>query len=122
MSMAWGAARKLRQTVANLGRILAVEVSCAVRGLDLRAPLRPAPATAAALAALRARGRGAGAGRFLAPELAAAEGLITRGALLGATEAVIGALIGSRSVHLGLQLDHAGAGVSAEAVLRRRAC
>ena len=52
----------------------------------------PAPATAAALAALRARVEGPGPDRFLAPELAAAEGLITRGALLGATEAVIGAL------------------------------
>ena len=39
VSMGWGAARKLRQSVANLGRILAVELSCAARGLDLRAPL-----------------------------------------------------------------------------------
>ena len=50
VSMAWGAARKLRRSVANLVRITAVELSCAARGLDLRAPLRPAAATAAALA------------------------------------------------------------------------
>ncbi|HET9602094.1 MAG TPA: histidine ammonia-lyase, partial [Acidimicrobiales bacterium] len=52
VSMGWGAARKLRRAVANLDRILAVELTCAARGLDLRAPLAPAPGTAAALAAV----------------------------------------------------------------------
>ena len=41
VSMGWGAARKLRTVVANLGRILAVELTCAARALDLRAPLEP---------------------------------------------------------------------------------
>ena len=41
VSMGWGAARKLRRSVANLERILAVELVCAARGLDLRAPLAP---------------------------------------------------------------------------------
>ena len=41
VSMGWGAARKLRTVVANLRRILAVELTCAARGLDLRAPLAP---------------------------------------------------------------------------------
>ena len=40
VSMGWGAARKLRVVVANLTRIVAVELCCAARGLDLRAPLR----------------------------------------------------------------------------------
>ena len=92
VSMAWGAARKLRQSVANLGRILAVELSCAARGLDLRAPLAPGPATTAARDALRTRAEGPGPDRFLAPELAAAEALVTGGGLLHATEAVAGAL------------------------------
>ena len=39
VSMGWGAARKLGTVVANLGRILAVELTCAARALDLRAPL-----------------------------------------------------------------------------------
>ena len=56
VSMGWGAARKLRVAVANLRRIVAVELSCAARGLDLRAPLAPAPGTAAALARCCARG------------------------------------------------------------------
>ena len=58
VSMGWAAARKLRVAVANLRRILAVELVCAAHGLDLRAPLVPAAGTGAALAALRdARGR-----------------------------------------------------------------
>ena len=77
---------------ANLGRILAVELSCAARGLDLRAPLDPAAATGAALAALRAEVAGPGPDRFLAPELAAAEALVRSGGLLAATEAVTGPL------------------------------
>src|SRR4051794_41320448 len=31
---------KLRTAIENLGRILAVELTCAAHGLDLRAPLR----------------------------------------------------------------------------------
>src|SRR3954464_9869513 len=53
VSMGWGAARKLRTVVANLGRILAVELVAAGHGIDLRAPLQPAAGTAAVLATLR---------------------------------------------------------------------
>jgi histidine ammonia-lyase len=90
--MGWGAARKLRSSVANLARILAVELTCAARALDLRAPLRPGPGTGAALAAVRTRIEGPGVDRFLAPELAAAEALVGSGDLLDAVEPVIGAL------------------------------
>jgi histidine ammonia-lyase len=92
VSMGWGAARKLRAVVANLTRILAVELACAARALDLRAPLRPGPGTAAALAAVRRRIEGPGVDRFLAPELAAAEALAGSGELLDAVESAIGAL------------------------------
>ena len=89
--MGWGAARKLRQSVANLGRILAVEVSCAARGLDLRAPLQPGMATAAALVALRADVPGPGQE---VPGAGARRGqrLVRSAALLAATEAAIGPL------------------------------
>ena len=62
VSMGWGAARKLRTSIANLARILAIELVAAARGLDLRAPLEPGAGTGAALAsragrpASRARG------------------------------------------------------------------
>jgi histidine ammonia-lyase len=92
VSMGWGAARKLRASVANLRRILAVELVCAARGIDLRAPLHPGPGTGAARHALREHVDGPGPDRQVAPELAAAEELIASGALLGAVEAEIGAL------------------------------
>jgi histidine ammonia-lyase len=92
VSMGWGAARKLRLSVANLARILAVELVCAGHGIDLRAPLAPGAGTGAALRALRTRVAGPGPDRRLAPDLAAVEELIASGGLLGAVEAEIGAL------------------------------
>ena len=92
VSMGWGAARKLRAVVANLTRVLAVELVCAARALELRAPLAPGPGTAAALAAVRARVEGTGPDRYLAPELAAAEALVDSGELLDAVEAAVGEL------------------------------
>ena len=92
VSMAWGAARKLRRVVANLARILAIEVTCAARGLDLRVPLAPAAGTAAALAAVRAHVDGPGPDRRLAPELAAVEVIVVDGSLRAAVEAVVGRL------------------------------
>jgi histidine ammonia-lyase len=92
VSMGWGAARKLRTVVLNLGRILAVELTCAARALDLRAPLEPAPGTAAARAAVRAVVPGPGPDRWLAPELADAEERVASGAVLEAVEGAIGSL------------------------------
>ncbi|HEY7152001.1 MAG TPA: histidine ammonia-lyase [Solirubrobacterales bacterium] len=93
ISMGWGAARKLRVSIANLGRILAVELTCAARALELRAPLEPAAGTGAALAAVRSAGvRGPGVDRWLAPELAAAERLVASGGLVSAVEGSIGEL------------------------------
>jgi histidine ammonia-lyase len=92
VSMGWGGARKLRTVVANLGRILAVELTCAARALDLRAPLEPAAGTAAALAAVRAAVPGPGPDRWLAPELAEAEALVWSGAVLEAVESAVGSL------------------------------
>jgi histidine ammonia-lyase len=93
ISMGWGAARKLRGSLRNLERILAVELVCAARALELRAPLEPGPATGAALAAVRAGGvAGPGPDRFLAPELEAARGIVASGELVAAVEAAIGEL------------------------------
>ena len=39
--MAMGAAWKARRVVANVQRILAIELMCAAQGLDARAPLKP---------------------------------------------------------------------------------
>ena len=88
VSMGWAAARKLRTVLANVGRILAVELTCAARALDLRAPLRPAAGTGAARASVRGIVPGPGPDRWLAPELGAAEELVASNALLEAVESV----------------------------------
>jgi histidine ammonia-lyase len=93
VSMGWGAARKLRRAVENLGRILAIELVVATRALDLRAPLDPARGTAAARDVLRRGGvEGPGADRVVAPELAAASELVRSGAVLAAVEEAVGVL------------------------------
>jgi histidine ammonia-lyase len=92
VSMAWGAARKLRACVRNLRRILAVELVCAGRGIELRGPLPPGAGTGAALASLREVVPGHGADRELAPELRAAEVLLESGELVRAVEAAVGEL------------------------------
>jgi histidine ammonia-lyase len=92
VSMAWGAARKLRVAVRNLRRILAVELVCAGRGIELRAPLKPGAGTGAALASLRTVVPGHGPDRELSPELRAAEQLLESGEFLRAVEAAVGEL------------------------------
>ncbi len=92
VSLGWGAARKLRTAVANLRRILAIELVCAARALDLRAPLAPAPGTAAARDAVRRSVPGTGPDREVAPELAAAEELLADGSVLAAAETAVGPL------------------------------
>ena len=92
VSMGWSAACKLRAGVANLARIIAIEVACAARALDLRQPLLPAAATAAALVQIRSRVAGPGPDRWLAPELHAIEQLVVSGQLADAAMAAIGPL------------------------------
>jgi histidine ammonia-lyase len=92
VSMGWGAARKLRVAIGNLRRILAIELVCAARAIELRAPLEPARGTGAAVKAVRKVIPGAGPDRWLAPELTAVEELLTGDALLAAVESEIGEL------------------------------
>ncbi|WP_370071050.1 histidine ammonia-lyase [Streptacidiphilus sp. MAP5-3] len=100
VSMGWSAARKLRQSVDNLARVLAVELVASARALEIRtyshtgegeSPL--APASAAAIAAAREAGVGGpGSDRFLAPDLEAAYQFVRSGGLVAAVEQVTGPL------------------------------
>jgi histidine ammonia-lyase len=92
VSMGWGAARKLRTVIVNLQRMLAVELTCAARGIELRAPLEPARGTGAAVAALREVVPGVGPDRWLSPELARAADAVGSGAVLTAVTNAVGAL------------------------------
>ncbi|MFO7549672.1 MAG: histidine ammonia-lyase [Acidimicrobiia bacterium] len=53
VSMGWGAARKLWTALDNTALVLAVEVLCAVQGIQHRSPLRPGPVTGALVDAVR---------------------------------------------------------------------
>jgi histidine ammonia-lyase len=93
VSMGWNAARKLRTAIDNLARILAVELTCAARAIELRSPLTPGPATAVALAVIRDHVAGPGPDRWLAPELAIVEQLVRNGAVIDAVTETVGALV-----------------------------
>jgi histidine ammonia-lyase len=90
VSLGWSAARKLRTAVANLARILAVELVAAAWGLELRRPLQPAAGTAAAAAAILAAAGGPGPDQWLAPRLAAVERIVADGSLLAAVPVELG--------------------------------
>lgn len=92
VSNGWAAARKLRRSVANLRRVLAVELVCAAAALDLRSPLEPAAGTGAAVDVLRAGVGGPGPDRWLSPDLRLAEQLLADHAVLTAVEAAVGPL------------------------------
>ena len=92
VSNGWAAARKLRKSIANLRRVLAVELVCAAAAIDLRGPLQPAAGTGAALAVLRERVAGPGPDRWLSPDLRTAEQLLADGSVLRAVETAVGSL------------------------------
>ena len=94
VSLGWSAARKLRVAVANLARILAVELTAASWGLALRSPLAPAAATGAAAATVRDAAGGPGPDEWLSPRLAAVERLVAGGAVVAAADAVLAAPLG----------------------------
>ena len=89
VSMGWSAGLKLRTALANLRRILAVELVVAARAVELRAPLRPSPATATVIAELRRTVPGTGPDRWLSPELEEADRLIASGRVLQAANRVV---------------------------------
>ncbi len=91
VSMGWSATRKLRTAITNLRRILAVELTSAVRGVELR-DATPGAGVAAARDAVRQRVPGIGPDRWLAPELAEVEDLIGDGSLVAEVEEVVGGL------------------------------
>ena len=81
VSMGWSSARKLRQAIDNLTKIVGIELMTAARAIDLRAPLHPSPITGAAVAELRKTSPGPGPDRFLAPDMQAAVDVVANGTL-----------------------------------------
>ncbi|MFH8797740.1 histidine ammonia-lyase [Streptomyces sp. NPDC017941] len=94
VSMGWSAARKLRTAVANLRRVIAVELYAATRAIELREGLTPAPASRAVIEAVRKAGvEGPGPDRYLAPDLAAADAFVGEGLLVTTVEEATGAAL-----------------------------
>ena len=92
VSLGWTGARKLRRVVENANKVIAIEIYCAARALDLRAPLQPGPATGAVLKLVREHVDGPGPDRPLALELAKVADLVRAGEVLETVTNVIGAL------------------------------
>ncbi|MBV9878991.1 MAG: aromatic amino acid lyase, partial [Gemmatirosa sp.] len=86
--MAMGAAVKLRRVVANVRRVLAVELMCGAQGIDLRVPLRPGRGVRAAHAAVRARVPRLVEDRVLSPDIEALADAIAAGAFVPTAEEV----------------------------------
>ena len=87
--MAMGAAVKLRRIVQNVRHVLAVEMMCAMQGIDYRRPLRSSVTIERAHAALRAVVPSLGRDRVLSPDIETTASLITRGAFSDLVAAVV---------------------------------
>jgi histidine ammonia-lyase len=79
VSMAAHGARRLMRMVANLDRILGVELLCAGQGIEFRAPLTTSAPLVRALTRLRRDVATLGEDRYLAPDLEAAARLVASG-------------------------------------------
>jgi histidine ammonia-lyase len=71
VSMGMGAARRLEPMLANLRRVLAIEMLAACQGLDFLAPLQPGPETRKAYDLVRAKSARVDTDRSLAPDIEA---------------------------------------------------
>jgi len=92
VSMGWAATKKLRTVLDNLTSLLAVELLAAVRGIQLRAPLRPSPAGRAAVAALVGFAGEPGPDVFLAPVIEQTRAVVAGRALRAEIEGAVGPL------------------------------
>ncbi|MCC6670604.1 MAG: histidine ammonia-lyase [Planctomycetes bacterium] len=92
VSMGVTAARHAARIAANSRKVVAIELMCAVQGLECGARLRPGRGVQAAQRAVRRVVPPLRSDRFLAPDLRAIERLIEDGSLLRAVEARAGRL------------------------------
>ena len=80
VSMGMGAARRLEPMLANLRRVLAIELLAACQGIDFLAPLQPGPETRKAYTLVRSRSARVDADRSLAPDIEAVASEVAQGA------------------------------------------
>lgn len=80
VSMGWGAGRKLWQVLDNVVKVLAVEILCAVQGIEYRSPLEPSPRISAVIERVRGVVPPLDDDRPLSDEIHAVAALIESGA------------------------------------------
>jgi histidine ammonia-lyase len=86
VSMGWAAGRKLRRAVDGLGRVLAIEILTAARGIAMRSPLRPAAATGAVVELVESVAGAPGPDRYLSPQIEAVVAEVVSGAVRAAAQ------------------------------------
>jgi histidine ammonia-lyase len=84
VSMGWGAGRKLSQVLDNARRVIAIEILCAVQGVEYRKPLTPGPGGAAVVELVRLHVPPLDRDRSLTDEIELVAGLIADGSVAGA--------------------------------------
>jgi len=84
VSMAAHGARRLGRMIDNLNNILGVELLCAARGVEFRAPLQTSPLLQKAITRLRKDVSSLQEDRYMAPDIKAAHDLVASGAVLKA--------------------------------------
>ena len=90
--MGWGAGLKLTDVVANSETVVAVEILCAVQGLDYRHPLQPSEPGRAVVAAIREVVPRLEDDRPIAAEIETVTALVRSGELVAAVEQIVGQL------------------------------
>lgn len=83
VSMGWGAGRKLLDVLDNTSRVIAIEILCAVQGIEHRDPLQPAPGTGRVVELIRGQVPPLDADRSTSEEIETVSTLIESGALSG---------------------------------------
>lgn len=92
VSMGWGAGRKLWEVLDNTALVIAVEILCAVQGIEYRAPLDPSPACASVQQLVRSQIPPLDDDRILSAEIETVAQMIQDGSLMAAAEETIGRL------------------------------
>jgi histidine ammonia-lyase len=81
--MGWGGGRKLLTIIENVRRVLAVEILCATRAIECRAPLQPGAGTSRLVSAVRDLVPPLEGDRSPSSEIELVAGLIEQGAIAG---------------------------------------
>lgn len=93
VSMGTIAARKAEEILQNLKHVIAIELLCAVQGLDLLTNLKPGKGTLAAYKVVRKHVSSMKKDRELSPDIETVAGIIDNGEILSAVEKKCGPLL-----------------------------